>query len=95
LVGPIKTRSEIRLRYDLVVADLKAADSKLALLSALEAHSSTITQIHSEAPLLWRGDAAEFRGLEKEIEHATARVDDGLDFPRWEHSGHQISNPLL
>lgn len=83
LVGPIKTRGEMRDRYDLVVAELRACATKEALAAALEAHGTTILQIHSELEFLWSG-SGDFLGLEKEIEHATARVDDRLDFPRWD-----------
>lgn len=83
LVGPIKTRSAVRDQYALVEAELRACTTKAALAAALEAHGSTIRQVHAEMPFLWSG-SGDFLGLEKEIEHATARVDDGLDFPRWE-----------
>lgn len=91
LVGPTKTRAGLRELYALVETELRAANSKAALAACLEAHNSTIIQVHAEAPLLWSGDGAEFRGLEKEIEHAAARVDDGLDFPRWEPSDPTVS----
>lgn len=94
LVGPLRTRSLVRDRYELVVTELRACTSKQALAACLEAHGSTITQIHAEMEFLWAGDGEEFSGLEKEIALATARVDDGLDIPRWE-PGHQGSNPLL
>lgn len=88
LVGPIKTRGEARDRYDLVVTELRSCLTPDALAAALEAHGTTILQIHSELEFLWSG-SGDFLGLEKEIEHATARVDDGLDFPRWEPGNHE------
>ena len=84
LVGPVKTRSLIRDRYALAVAELAGVATQQALEVCLEAHVSTITQIHAEMEFLWTGDGNEFLGLEKEIERATARVDVGLDLPRWE-----------
>lgn len=84
LVGPVKLRADLRERYGMVVAELAACETIEALESCLEAHSTTILQIHSEMEFLWRGDGNDFAGLEKEIERATARVDAGLDFPRWE-----------
>ncbi|QDZ07472.1 hypothetical protein FPZ24_08240 [Sphingomonas panacisoli] len=95
LVGAMKTRDVARDRYSLVVAELRAVTTKAALDACLEAHRSTILQIHSELEFLWRGDGNDFLGLEREIEHATARVDAGLDFPRWEPRQQQTSDLLI
>ncbi len=84
LVGPAKTRSLLRDRYDLAAKELQAVATPQALEAALEAHNSTILQIHAEMEFLWLGDGNDFLGLEKEIERARARVDAGLDLPRWE-----------
>lgn len=84
LVGPVKLRSEVRDRFALVSAELAGVTTPSALEACLEAHNSTILQIHAEMEFLWSGDGNDFLGLEKEIEHARARVDAGLDLPRWE-----------
>lgn len=84
LVGPAKTRSLLRDRYDLAATELRAVTTPEALEACLEAHGSTIRQVAAEMEFLWNGDGNDFLGLEKEIEHARARVDAGLDFPRWE-----------
>ena len=84
LVGPTKLRADLRDRYALAVAELQTVTTREGLEACVEAHGSTIRQIAAEMEFLWRGDGNDFLGLEKEIERATARVDAGLDFPRWE-----------
>jgi len=84
LVGPVKLRADLRERFALVSTELAGVGTPEALEACLEAHGSTILQIHTEMEFLWSGDGNDFLGLEKEIEHAKARVDAGLDFPRWE-----------
>jgi hypothetical protein len=84
LLGPIKTRAELRERYNQIVAELAECGSLEALESCLARLNAEITQYHAEHEFFWTGDG-DFLGLEREIERARARVDDRLDMPRWDH----------
>lgn len=83
LVGPMKQRAVARERYAEILAELNACNTPADVERCLAARSPDITQYKAELEFLWLGDD-DFRGLEKEIEWATARVDERLDFPRWE-----------
>lgn len=83
LVGPMATRALARDRYVEIVGELNACQTPVAVAAVLDARCADVTQFKAELEFLWLGDD-DFRGLEKEIEWATARVDDGLDLPRWE-----------
>lgn len=82
LIGVHKTRGEARQRYETLVADLRACLTKDALEEELEIRRAEIAQFHAELDFYWEGDG-DFLGLSKEIALAQARVDAGLDFPRW------------
>lgn len=83
LLGVNKTRGEARIRYDALVEELRACATKASLAEELEIRRAEIAQFHAELEFYWEGDG-DFLGLRKEIELAQARVDDGLDLPRWD-----------
>lgn len=83
LLGPSKTRADARARYDAIVKDLHGIGNLAALEEHLEIIRDEIAQFHAELEFYWEGEG-DFPGLRKEIEWARARVDDGLDIPRWE-----------
>lgn len=83
LVGPLATRSEARVRYDEIVAGLRSCLSIAGVEEELEIRRAEIAQFHAELPFYWEGEG-DFPGLRKEIALAQARVDAGLDFPRWD-----------
>ena len=83
LVGTIKTRGVARERYAQIVREMTLCPTADALEVCLADLAGEIAQYRAELEFLWFGEG-DFLGLEKEIERARARVDDGLDFPRWE-----------
>lgn len=83
LVGVMRTRQEAKQRYTEIVACLHAADSQAALAAYLDSVRHEIVQFETELPFFWEGDG-DFAGLQQEIERATVRLDDGLDYPRTE-----------
>jgi len=85
LIGPIGKRADARARYAEIVTELGAYSDPKNLEKYLAEIGREIAQFRAELPFLWEGDG-DFLGLQKEIERAQARVDDGLDFPRWEPS---------
>lgn len=82
LLGPIARRADARIRYSEIVAELNGASSREDLEIYLLNVEREITQFKAELQFFWDGDD-DFLGLEKEIERARARLDDGLDYPRW------------
>lgn len=93
LLGPLKRRADARTRYSEIVDAMAACQTPPGLEAYLQSIRAETVQFAAELEFLWSGDDA-FLGLEKEIERARARVDDGLDFPRWEPSSPHASNPL-
>lgn len=87
LIGAMKTRGEARERYTEIVGSLKACASRAELDRYLDSIGTDIRQFHAELEFLWKGDGDEFAGLQREIERAHVRVDDGLDHPRYEEEG--------
>lgn len=83
LIGINKTRGEARQRYDAIVKELRSFQTKESLAEYLEILRPETAQFHAELEFYWEGDG-DFLGLRKEIALAQARVDDGLDLPRWE-----------
>lgn len=83
LVGTMRTRQEAKQRYIEIVAQLHAADSRERLAACLHSVRHEIVQFKTELPFFWEGDG-DFAGLQQEIERATVRLDDGLDYPRTE-----------
>lgn len=83
LIGVNKTRGEARLRYDTIVSELRAFQTKASLEEYLEIAKSEIAQFRAELDFYWEG-GGDFLGLRKEIALAQARVDAGLDYPRFE-----------
>lgn len=86
LLGPISRRADARVRYGEIVVLLKEQTDPENLEVTLLSLDRELKQFHAELEWFWKGDGADFRGLEKEIEWARARVDDRLDLPRWEPS---------
>lgn len=83
LVGPVKTRAELRLAYDERVKSL-AACKTVDEVDVWEAREAPfIAQLRAEHEFFWTGKA-DFLGLEREIERAKVRVDVGLDYPRYD-----------
>lgn len=68
LVGPTKTRREAMARYSEIVAEIGACGDADQLDCYLASISKDIAQFQAELPFLWRGDGADFPGLEGEIE---------------------------
>ena len=83
LIGAMRTRAEARTRYAEIVANLNRCQDSLILETYIASIKRDLAQFAAELEWLWEGDD-DFRGLRKEIEWARARVDDGLDYPRWE-----------
>lgn len=83
LVGIMRTRQQAKQRYTEMVAQLHAAKSSEALAAYLDSVRHEIVQFETELPFFWEGDG-DFAGLQQEIERATVRLDDGLDYPRTE-----------
>ena len=83
LIGPIEKRADARARYAEIVIELGDFSDPENLEIYLMQINKEIAQFRAELPFLWEGDG-DFLGLAKEIERAQARVDDGLDFPRWD-----------
>lgn len=83
LLGPNKTRSDARVRYGEIVAELASFSDSENLEIYLIGMTRELAQFQAELDFYWEGDG-DFLGLQKEIERARARVDDGLDFPRYE-----------
>lgn len=83
LIGPMKTRAEARVQYAEIVANLNRCQDSIVLEAYIGSAQKLLKQYAAELEWLWEGDDT-FRGLRKEIEWARARVDAGLDLPRWE-----------
>lgn len=83
MLGPIKTRAAARERYNEIVAEMACCPSAPELEAYLQTNKSEIAQFASALEFLWLG-SDDFPGLEREIALAKARVDAGLDIPRWE-----------
>lgn len=83
LLGVNKTRGEARQRVDEIIKELRSFQTKASLEEYLEILRPETAQFHAELPFYWEGEG-DFLGLRKEIALAEARVDAGLDFPRWE-----------
>lgn len=84
LLGPVKTRAELRLVYAEAVELLHACETPDCVAAWEKEHAAFIAQLHAEHEFFWAGDG-DFLGLEREIERARARVDDRLDMPRWDN----------
>lgn len=83
LLGVNKTRGEARQRVDEIVRELRSFQTKDSLEEYLEILRPETAQFRAELEFYWEGEG-DFLGLRKEIALAEARVDAGLDFPRWE-----------
>jgi hypothetical protein len=84
LLGPMKTRAQLRMAYNDAVELLHACATPESVAMWEMRHRALITQFHAEHEFFWSGDG-DFLGLEREIERAKARVDDRLDMPRWDN----------
>jgi hypothetical protein len=74
LVGPIKTRAALRTACGAFVRDLEGCADRDMLDAVLRHHAALIEQVEAESEFYWKGDGADFAGLEKEIEAAAYRV---------------------
>lgn len=83
LVGVLKTRADAKRRYTEITAELAAQQSKADLTTYLDNIRHEVVQFQTELDFLWEGDG-DFAGLQREIERAQVRLDDGLDLPRYE-----------
>lgn len=83
LIGPAKTRATARVRYAEIVNELESCTDSENLEIYLISISKDVVQFQAELKFYWEGDG-DFLGLEKEIERARVRIDDGLDWPRYE-----------
>lgn len=76
LKGPIKTRAELRTACGAFVRDLNGCSDADMLKVVLDDNAALIKQVEDEHELYWKGDGADFLGLEKEIERAKAHLMD-------------------
>jgi hypothetical protein len=83
LVGVIKRRGDARTRYTEIVAALNACLTPREIADYLGSISAEIIQFQAELEYYWEGDG-DFAGLSREIERAQVRVDERLDYPRYE-----------
>lgn len=74
LQGPIKTRAEIRRACGALVSDLHGCGDQDMLDTVLADNAALIAQVEDECEFFWKGDGADFLGLEKEIAAARERV---------------------
>jgi hypothetical protein len=74
LQGPIKTRAEIRRACGALVSDLHGCGDQDMLDIVLLDNHALIEQVRDECEFFWKGDGADFLGLEKEIEAARQRI---------------------
>lgn len=78
LQGPIKTRAALRVACGQFVSELHACadmdmlDEFLATPEAV----ALVEQVSEESEFMWKGDGADFLGLEKEIERCRAAMGD-------------------
>lgn len=76
LKGPIKTRAELRTACGNFVRDLHGCSDPDQLDIVLSDNKALIEQVESEAEYYWKGDGADFLGLEKEIANARESFSD-------------------
>lgn len=74
LKGPIKTRAALRTACGAFVRDLHGCGDQDQLDIVLRDNAALIEQVEEEHELFWKGDGADFLGLEKEIERAKLAV---------------------
>lgn len=81
LKGPIKTRKELRDACGAFTRELHGCGDADQLDIVLSDHKALIAQVEEEHEYYWKGDGADFLGLEREIASARERVaadDDGV-----------------
>lgn len=83
LVGVLKTKAAAKDRYTAIVREMAAIGTKQELAKYLEGIEPEVVQFRTELDFFWEGDG-DFAGLQREIERAQVRLDDGLDYPRYE-----------
>jgi hypothetical protein len=76
LTGPIKTRAELRIACGIFVRDLHGCADNDQLDIVLRDNAPLINQVETEAEFFWKGDGADFLGLEKEIDAARIRCNE-------------------
>lgn len=74
LTGKIKTRAEARAVYAQIVGELNACEDQDTLDIYLMTIGEELIQFENELDFLWRGDGADFVGLEQEIRRAHGRL---------------------
>lgn len=74
LEGPIKTRAALRTACAALTSDLHGCADQDMLEEVLRSHKAVIDQVEAEHEFFWKGDGADFNGLEREIELAKLRV---------------------
>lgn len=85
LLGGIRLRADARVRYSEIVARMDSCEGAEDLELYLESIKPELLQFHAELQYYWEGDGTlGFAGLQREIARSQVRVDDGLDYPRYE-----------
>lgn len=84
LLGPIKLRADARARYSEIVDALNSCETRDDVEDYIFSIEKELIQFLTELDYYWEGDG-DFAGLAKEIERARVRVDEGLDYPRYEN----------
>jgi hypothetical protein len=78
LKGPVKTRAEIRTLCGDLVREIHGCADADMLDIVLNHNRELIDQVREEVEFYWKGDGADFLGIEREIAEARARFgDDG------------------
>ncbi len=73
LKGKYKTRAAARVAYGEIVRELNACEDESTLDAYLESIQADIEQFEAELELAWKGDGADFIGMEQEIKNARER----------------------
>lgn len=73
LTGKHKTRAAARIAYGEIVRELHACEDESALDAYLDTIKEDIAQFQTELETAWKGDGADFIGLEAEIDAARIR----------------------
>lgn len=77
LKGRHKTRAAARQAYGEIVRELNACGDNDTLIAYVETISEDIAQFRDELPSAWKGDGADFIGMEAELDNAFRRVRGG------------------
>ncbi len=80
LQGPIKTRAALRDACGAFVRDLHGCSDRDMLDQVLADNKALTDQVEDEHELYWKGDGADFNGMEREIALAKLRVAEPANF---------------